>query len=336
MKFNALATVFLSACASTAAFQSPHGRTLSTIQRTNYKPQTFTNAPLQTEPNRLSTSLQAAPLAALSSITAPIGSISVLAFVILIHEGGHFLAARTQGIKVKEFSVGVGPKLAGFTRSATTSEDGEEGIEFNLRAIPLGGYVSFPENYNATVEYQLEIQANKKRSEIQEIIEKNREENGTSGILSMLKLALNKKAKDAERVAALQSMASDLGKKEQSNANTWWKNPFGGNKDSKKDDTRSIIINKDGTVATPPIDYYDDADLLQNRPPLQRALVLVGGVVFNILLAFTLYFGELTVGNGLQKPVFSAGAVVSSAPRVDSASVGLLERGDVILSYNGK
>jgi len=51
------------------------------------------------------------------------------------------------GIKGKQFGVGVGPKIAGFRRFITddiddsSSYDGEErpGIDFNLRAIPLGG-----------------------------------------------------------------------------------------------------------------------------------------------------------------------------------------------------
>ena len=41
-------------------------------------------------------------------------------------------------------------------------------LKFNLRAIPLGGYlyVRFPENYNATIDYELEVQAEEKRQEI--------------------------------------------------------------------------------------------------------------------------------------------------------------------------
>ena len=254
---------------------------------------------------------------------------------------------------MKEFSVGVGPKLAGFTRGGTVDEDGnveEEGIEFNLRAIPLGGYVMFPENYNATLGYEMEVLAGKKRAEIQTIVEETRESNGngisnsarSNGLLSAITLGLadNRKGGKEERIAALQTMAVDMtnNQKKGGAGAPWWKNPFGGNKKSspKNSMEKSIIINEDGTVSTPPIDYYDDVDLLQNRPPLQRALVLVGGVVFNIILAFTLYFGELTVGSGLQKPIFNSGAMVASAPRINSASVGLLEKGDVILAFNGK
>ncbi len=56
----------------------------------------------------------------------------VLGGLIFFHELGHFLAARAFGMGVVTFSLGFGPKLAGFTRGAT---------RYVLSAIPLGGYV---------------------------------------------------------------------------------------------------------------------------------------------------------------------------------------------------
>lgn len=72
--------------------------------------------------------------AAASTLTG----VALLALVVIVHEGGHYLAARAQGIRVKSFSVGFGPKLASWT-----PRGGE--TEFALRALPLGGYVAFPE-----------------------------------------------------------------------------------------------------------------------------------------------------------------------------------------------
>ena len=52
-------------------------------------------------------------------------------FVIVIgHEFGHFLLAKANGIRVNEFSIGMGPKLAGFSRGGT---------EYALRLLPIGG-----------------------------------------------------------------------------------------------------------------------------------------------------------------------------------------------------
>ncbi len=59
-------------------------------------------------------------------------SIIALGALILIHEAGHFLAARWYGIPVPEFSIGLGPRLFGWERNGTA---------YSLRAIPLGGYI---------------------------------------------------------------------------------------------------------------------------------------------------------------------------------------------------
>lgn len=244
MKYSLAATTFLLLGSTAAAFQSPSPHT-RIPRSTQITPQTFSHQ--HTTTTTSTTALSAAPLAvaasSLSGITAPIGSISVLAFVILIHEGGHFLAARSQGIKVQEFSVGVGPKLFGFTRGGnpksknegTTDEDDieeddDQAIEFNLRAIPLGGYVRFPENYNATLEYQVEVEADRKRAEIQSIIEENRDATGTgnsNGLLSSINILANQKKREEERIAALGTMALQMTNAEPSSSQPWWqKNPF--------------------------------------------------------------------------------------------------------------
>ncbi|KAL4348956.1 hypothetical protein GQ457_17G016710 [Hibiscus cannabinus] len=61
----------------------------------------------------------------------------VLTAIIVVHETGHFLAAYLQGIRVSKFAVGFGPILAKFNA---------KGVEFSLRAFPLGGFVGFPDN----------------------------------------------------------------------------------------------------------------------------------------------------------------------------------------------
>mmetsp|Transcript_14192 Transcript_14192/g.21310 ORF Transcript_14192/g.21310 Transcript_14192/m.21310 type:complete len:567 (-) Transcript_14192:72-1772(-) len=331
------ASAFQTSLSSPQRTASSSTRTLNNQFRTPKPFQSVHTKPISTSASvaNSKTQLQVLP-AALAAVSAPVGSISVLAFVILVHEAGHFLAARSLDIKVKEFSVGVGPKLFGFTRKAE-GEDEDEGIEFNLRAIPLGGYVRFPENYNATLEYQLAVEADTKRDEINKIVQENRENQpagAAAGLLSSISLPFaSGKVTKEERIKALETMAIQINDQEKS-SNPWWKGIFG-SENSPLKEQKGIIIEQDGTVSVPPVDYYNDPDLLQNRPPAQRSLVLVGGVVFNIILAFSLYFGELTIGNGLQKPVFGQGAVVTSVARANSAGVGILEKGDVILSVNG-
>ena len=53
--------------------------------------------------------------------------------VIMIHELGHFLVAKLSGVKVNEFSIGMGPVI----KKKKTSE-----TQYTLRALPIGGYVS--------------------------------------------------------------------------------------------------------------------------------------------------------------------------------------------------
>ncbi|WP_044258304.1 site-2 protease family protein, partial [Richelia intracellularis] len=66
-----------------------------------------------------------------------LAAITVLAILILVHELGHFLAARSQGIYVNRFSLGFGPTLWKYQGSQT---------EYAVRAFPLGGFVGFPDD----------------------------------------------------------------------------------------------------------------------------------------------------------------------------------------------
>lgn len=61
-----------------------------------------------------------------------IATLVVLGVLIFVHELGHFAAAKSVGIEVQRFSIGLGPRIWGFQRGET---------EYILAAIPLGGYV---------------------------------------------------------------------------------------------------------------------------------------------------------------------------------------------------
>ena len=59
---------------------------------------------------------------------------AILGFILLIivHELGHFIMAKANGIKVEEFSIGMGPEIF--------SKKGKE-TQYSLRLFPIGGYV---------------------------------------------------------------------------------------------------------------------------------------------------------------------------------------------------
>ncbi len=58
-------------------------------------------------------------------------AILIFGLLVLVHELGHFLAARKNGILVEEFAIGMGPKLVGFKRGDTL---------YTIRILPLGGF----------------------------------------------------------------------------------------------------------------------------------------------------------------------------------------------------
>ena len=60
--------------------------------------------------------------------------IIVFGLVVISHELGHFLIGRRNGIRVVEFSVGMGPTLFSFTKSGT---------KYSLKLLPLGGACMF-------------------------------------------------------------------------------------------------------------------------------------------------------------------------------------------------
>lgn len=62
-----------------------------------------------------------------------IAAVFVFLMVILFHEFGHFIIAKSVGVKVNEFSIGMGPKIFQKQKGET---------KYSVRALPIGGYVS--------------------------------------------------------------------------------------------------------------------------------------------------------------------------------------------------
>lgn len=58
--------------------------------------------------------------------------IFLLGFLVLIHEGGHFIVAKLCKVKVHDFAIGFGPIIFKKQKKETL---------YSIRAIPLGGYV---------------------------------------------------------------------------------------------------------------------------------------------------------------------------------------------------
>lgn len=66
-------------------------------------------------------------------ITTIIAFIIVFGILVIVHEFGHFYFAKRGGVLVREFSIGMGPKLV--------YHRGKDGTTYTLRLLPVGGYV---------------------------------------------------------------------------------------------------------------------------------------------------------------------------------------------------
>jgi regulator of sigma E protease len=67
-----------------------------------------------------------------TQVLAILAAVLAVSLLIVVHEAGHFLAARRFGMRVERFSVGFGPAILAFRRGET---------EFAVSALPFGGYV---------------------------------------------------------------------------------------------------------------------------------------------------------------------------------------------------
>jgi regulator of sigma E protease len=65
-------------------------------------------------------------------LTTFIASVAIFSLVIIIHELGHFWAAKSVGIKVHEFSIGMGPEIKSIQKGET---------KYSIKLFPIGGFV---------------------------------------------------------------------------------------------------------------------------------------------------------------------------------------------------
>jgi len=124
-------------CSSSSSFRLPKTKATTTTT-SSFMDRVEMNAPLALSSFMLiPMGVMVAPNFDLEGPGSVIQALSVLASIIFVHESGHFLAARTQGIHVNKFAVGFGPNVLSY--------QGEE-VEYSLKAIPLGGFVAFPDD----------------------------------------------------------------------------------------------------------------------------------------------------------------------------------------------
>ena len=78
--------------------------------------------------------------------------LAVLTVIVFVHEMGHYLVARWNGVAIQTFSIGFGRELFGW--------NDKHGTRWRLSAIPLGGYVRFVGDMNAASTPDIDVIAN--------------------------------------------------------------------------------------------------------------------------------------------------------------------------------
>ena len=84
--------------------------------------------------------------------------VAVLTLVVTVHELGHFLAARWLGVAVDRFSIGFGRAIASWRDRS--------GVEWRIGWLPLGGYVRFEGDANASSSIPDQAELSEFRDEI--------------------------------------------------------------------------------------------------------------------------------------------------------------------------
>ncbi|WP_429970808.1 RIP metalloprotease RseP [Fructilactobacillus sp. Tb1] len=233
-------------------------------------------------------------------LTTIISFIIVFGILVFVHEFGHFIVAKKCGIMVREFSIGMGPKLFFYRHNHTT---------YTIRLLPLGGYVRLAGSEDdeedaikpGTV---VKIQLNDK------------------GVVT--KIDLSKKNQLFKGIP-FQVSDADL-------VNGLWIEGYeNGNEDDKKRlsvDHDALIVQRDGIeVQIAPADVQ-----FQNAPVGKKLLVNFAGIFNNILLAILAFmllaFLQGGVGTNSNKVNVS-----DSTPHV--AKTAGIKDGSRILAVNG-
>ena len=91
----------------------------------------------------------------MSIVIQVLAAIFAIFIVILIHELGHFIAARSMGVRVIRFSVGFGRSIWSYTSKS--------GTEYAINILPLGGYVKMLGEEDEIVEPDMKSQSYSKK-----------------------------------------------------------------------------------------------------------------------------------------------------------------------------
>ena len=214
---------------------------------------------------------------------------TIIAFIVIFgslvffHELGHFIFAKRAGIMVREFAIGMGPKIFGMTKGETV---------YTLRLLPIGGYVRMAGEDLDSVElqpgYRVALVLNEKN-----VVEK---------------IVLNQKTQ-YQNVVFLEVERADLEKE------LWIEGYDEEEQLVRFNVSRHALVVENGTeTMIAPLDRQ-----FNSKTVGQRAMAIFAGPLFNFILAFFIFLLiGLIQGVPTYEPVITS--VVDDGP---AATAGL-------------
>lgn len=227
---------------------------------------------------------------------------TALAFIVIFgslvffHELGHFIFAKRAGILVREFAIGMGPKIIGITKGETI---------YTVRLLPIGGYVRMA---GEDMDNQIELQPGYRVGLIlndDNVVEK---------------LVLNQK-NHYQNILFMEVERSDLSKE-------LWIEGFDEEDQLKRFTVarNAVIVENGKETVIAPYDRQFDAKSLG-----KRAMTIFAGPLFNFILAFFIF---LILGLVQGIPTYEP--VVTEVSNNSPAAQAGMQAGDLVTEINGQ
>ncbi|MEJ6400726.1 RIP metalloprotease RseP [Nicoliella lavandulae] len=231
-------------------------------------------------------------------ITTIIAFIIVFGILVSVHEFGHFIVAKKSGIMVREFAIGMGPKIFAHHYNGTT---------YTIRLLPLGGYVRMAGGYDDEESLRPGMTVSLKLNDQDKV-----EQINTSNKNSLFKgIPLVVTNADLEKGLWIEGYENG----DESNVKRY------------SVDHDAMIIEKDGTaIQIAPLDVQ-----VQSASVWKRMLTNFAGVFNNVVLAIVAF----TIFSFLQGGVLTNSNQIQVAKTNSVARDAGLKDGDRITAVNG-
>ncbi|HFI0145240.1 TPA: RIP metalloprotease RseP [Streptococcus suis] len=223
--------------------------------------------------------------------------IFIFGVIVVVHEFGHFYFAKKAGILVREFAIGMGPKIFAHT--------GKDGTLYTIRILPLGGYVRMAGWGEDKTEIKTGSPASLSLNEAGVVTRIN-----LSGKqLDSISLPMNVTSFDFEEKLEITGLVLEESK-------------------TYKVDHDATIVEEDGTeVRIAPLDVQ-----YQNATVWGKLITNFAGPMNNFILGIFVFIMLIFAQGGVADPTSNAVSITEGGAL---QNVGLVT-GDKILSVNGQ